>query len=59
MKKSFRERFSSRHVVLPVIHVATEALALRNATIARESGQIHVVTRSDFETFAREFEKRF
>ena len=34
----FRAVFASRHVVLPVIHVATQAQALRNAAVAREAG---------------------
>ena len=34
----FREAFKNRNVILPVIHVETEAQALRNAEIAREAG---------------------
>ena len=34
----FREVFSHRHVVLPVIHVESLAQALRNTTIARDAG---------------------
>ena len=33
----FREVFTSRHVVLPVIHVESEPQALRNAGIARDA----------------------
>ena len=35
---SFWEIFANRHVVLPVIHLETEAQALRNAEIARRAG---------------------
>jgi hypothetical protein len=35
---SFRQIFRNRHIVLPVIHVTTQNQALRNATIAVESG---------------------
>lgn len=34
----FRRVFSQRHVILPVIHVANEGQALRNAKVAREAG---------------------
>lgn len=33
----FKDRFSHRHVVLPVIHVASASQALRNAAVAREA----------------------
>ena len=34
----FREAFTNKHVVLPVIHVESEEQALRNTLVARESG---------------------
>jgi hypothetical protein len=34
----FRETFTNRHVILPVIHVAESEQALRNAEIARRQG---------------------
>jgi len=38
MQSSFRKKFPTPHVVLPVIHVATERQALRNASIAYDAG---------------------
>jgi len=34
----YRRTFQNRHVVLPVIHVETQDMALRNAELAREAG---------------------
>ena len=38
MNNALRKHFRSRHVVLPVIHVASQAQAMRNATLAHEAG---------------------
>jgi len=35
---NFKEIFQSKHVILPVIHVESADMALRNAMIAREAG---------------------
>lgn len=36
MSRSFREVFSQRHVVLPVIHIESSSQAIRNSAIARD-----------------------
>lgn len=38
MSNRFRAVFHHQHVILPVIHVQTEELAIRNAELARSSG---------------------
>lgn len=38
LNSAFRKQFHQPHVVLPVIHVATEGQAMRNAALAREAG---------------------
>lgn len=35
---AFRKVFAGRHVILPVIHVANEAQAMRNVLLARDAG---------------------
>ena len=37
MKQTLRQRFPAPHIVLPVIHVASQEQALRNAAIARDA----------------------
>lgn len=38
MTSRFREVFSNRHVILPVIHVESDQQAVRNALVARDAG---------------------